>query len=141
MTLLLSDAQFNSLALVVIALITTVGAFITTRNSSKAKSNSADAKQNSEEAKRNSEEAKQNSADVLNEVQTNGGMSSPEPNLNDHIKHQTKVLEEISEMILSVDDRLKDHLKSHKFLDPALAKLYLTVKPDGVFPSGGIDDN
>lgn len=124
---LITDSQVNSVALVIIAAITIVPATMAALNAKKAKDNSV-------QAKHDSAEARQNSADVLNEVQTNGGMTSPNPNLNDHIKHQTLLIEGISETVNSLDNRFSRHLQSHEFMDPALAELYLTVRPTINFP-------
>jgi hypothetical protein len=74
-----------------------------------------------------SRKSKSNTASVLEEVRTNGGMGDPNPNINDHIKYQTQMMEKIVDKVSDVDDRLNDHLDHSKVMDKALAEVYLTV--------------
>lgn len=80
MTVWLTDAQFNSLTVLLGIFVTAVCSLI--------------AAYWARGAKRNSEEAKNSAAEAANEVKTNGGMSDPNPNLNDHVKYQTEMAEE-----------------------------------------------
>lgn len=105
---LITDAQFNSVALVVIAVIgivpTTLAAFW-------------------------SRSAKKNSAEAADQVRTNGGMSDPNPNVNDHIKYQTQMLEQLVERQDNTEELLANHISHSRLMDSALAEVYLAVKP------------
>lgn len=105
---LLTDAQFNSLALVVIAL---VGIVPTTLAAYWAKG-----------AKNRSEEA-------AAEVRTNGGMTDPHPNVNDHIKYQTDMLEQLVNRQDNHEKLLASHISHSRVMNQALAEVYLAVKP------------
>lgn len=104
----ITDAQFNSLALVIIAMITiiptTLAAFW---------SNSAN----------------RNSAATAKQVRTNGGMDDPDPNINDHIKYQTEMLERLTERQDNHEMLLANHIAHSKIMDSALAEVYLQVRP------------
>lgn len=123
MTPLLSDSQFNSLALVLIAIVGIIPATL-------AAYWSRSARKESQEANANSAEAKENSASALHEVQTNGGMSDPKPNLNDHVKYQTEMTEWLVRTVNSIDKRFCDHLEHSQLMDQALAEVYMKVRPD-----------
>jgi len=119
---LLTDAQFNSVALVMVAFITIVP---TTLAAFWARS------------------AKNSSAETAREVLTNGGMESDIPNVNDHIKYQTEMLEGLVERQDNHEQLLANHIAHSKIMDSALAEVYLTVKPtirmqkifeEGTFP-------
>lgn len=105
---LLTDSQFNSIALVVIA---TVGIVPTTLAAYWAKG-----------AKNRSEEA-------AAEVRTNGGMTDPNPNVNDHIKYQTEMLEQLMGRQDNTEKLLADHISVSKIMNQALAEVYLKVQP------------
>ena len=107
-TPLLTDAQFNSLAIVCVAMITIIP---TTLAAFWARS------------------AKNSSAETAREVVTNGGMESPLPNVNDHIKYQTAMLEGLVERQDNHEQLLANHISHSKVMDAALAEVYLTVKP------------
>lgn len=86
-------------------------------------------------AKTNSQQAKESSAKALNQVENNGGMEDPNPNLNDHIKYQTLMLENLGQVVsnqggtlVDVDTRLTDHLEHSAIMDQALSEVYLIVK-------------
>lgn len=126
---LLSDPQVNSIAIVMVAIVGAVPVILSAKWSREARSNS--------------QEAKSNSAQALHEVETNGGMESPLPNLNDHVKYQTSMAEEMLKLINRMDERfddhldeaadakklLMDHIEHSKVMDKALAEVYLKVKP------------
>lgn len=126
---LISDPQVNSIAIVMVAVVGAIPVILSAKWSREAKSNSQD--------------AKQNSAQALHEVETNGGMESPLPNLNDHVKYQTSMAEEMLKMVNRMDERFSDHLddataakqllldhiEHSKIMDKALAEVYLKVKP------------
>jgi|SRR6478609_5700093 len=105
---LLTDPQFNSIAIVVVAVITIIP---TTLAAFWARS------------------AKQSSAETAREVLTNGGMESEIPNVNDHIKYQTEMLERLVERQDNHEQLLANHISHSKVMDAALAEVYLTVKP------------
>lgn len=105
---LLTDPQFNSIAIVVVAVITIIP---TTLAAYWARS------------------AKQSSAETAREVLTNGGMESPLPNVNDHIKYQTMMLEQLVERQDNTERLLGNHIAHSQVMDAALAEVYLTVKP------------
>lgn len=108
MSPLFTDAQFNSIALVVVAIITIVP---TTLAAFWARS------------------AKNSSAETAREVSTNGGMSDENPNVNDHIKYQTEMLEGLVERQDNHEQLLANHLSHSKIMDQALAQVYLKVMP------------
>lgn len=105
---LLSDAQFQSLAIVMVAVITIIP---TTLAAIWARS------------------AKTSSAETAREVRTNGGMDDPEPNVNDHIKYQTVMLERLVERQDNTEQLLANHISHSQVMDAALAEIYLHVKP------------
>lgn len=105
---LITDAQFNSVALVCVALITIIP---TTLAAFWARS------------------AKNSSAETAREVMTNGGMESPLPNVNDHIKYQTEMLETLVERQDNTEQLLANHISHSRMMDVALAEVYMTVKP------------
>lgn len=115
MNAMISDAQFNSIALVIIAAITIIP---TTLAAYWARG-----------AKKDSGEAKENSAKALHEVATNGGMSDPNPNLNDHVKYQTQMLESLGAKFSDLRADFDAHLAHSKIMDEALAELYLEIRP------------
>lgn len=125
---LITDSQFNSVALVVIALIGIAPALY-------AKS----ANKNSKEAKENSQAAADSVAEVAHELRNNGGMEDPNPNLNDHIKYQTEMLEKvvgtvqtIGDSLVDVDTRLAEHLDHSEIMDTALADVYSMLKHENI---------
>lgn len=122
MNVLLSDAQFNSVALVIIALIGLVGTSLTAYWS-------RGAKKSSDEAKTDAKEAKQNSAQALHEVSTNGGMSDPNPNLNDHVKYQTQMTEWLVRNQQQFRRDFESHIRHSQMMDQALAEVYMEVRP------------
>lgn len=105
---LLTDPQFNSIAIVVVAIITIIP---TTLAAYWARS------------------AKQSSAETAREVMTNGGMGDPNPNVNDHIKYQTEMLEGLVERQDNHEQLLANHIAHSRVMDAALAEVYMTVKP------------
>jgi hypothetical protein len=111
---LLTDAQFNSIALVIIAVIGIIPATL--------------AAIWSRSAKHNSSEAKDNAAGALHEVKANGGMSDPDPTLKDYIKFVGESVEQHHREIGSIRALLDDHLKHSKMMDIALAEVFFEVK-------------
>lgn len=105
---LLTDPQFNSIAIVVVSVITIIP---TTLAAYWARS------------------AKQSSAETAREVMTNGGMESELPNVNDHIKYQTEMLEGLVERQDNHEQLLANHIAHSRVMDAALAEVYLMVKP------------
>lgn len=87
------------------------------------------AKKSSDEAKSDAKEAKKNSAQALHEVSTNGGMSDPNPNLNDHVKYQTQMIEFLVRDQQQLRRDFRQHLKHSSIMDQALAELYLQDRP------------
>ena len=120
---LLTDSQFNSIALVVVALIAIIP---TTLAAYWAKS------------------ANRNSAETAREVKTNGGMGDPVPNINDHIKYQTTMLEGLTERQDNHEQLLANHISHSKVMDAALAEVYLMVVPSmkdrRIFEESSSDD-
>lgn len=116
MNALVSDAQFNSIALVIIAVITIVPTTL--------------AAYWSRGAKKESNQANANSAKALHEVATNGGMSDPNPNLNDHVKYQTEMLENLGKELADLKTDFSAHLTHSRTMDEALAELYLQIRPE-----------
>ena len=124
MTVWLTDSQFASLVQqlggICIALIGAGAALLAARNS--------------HEAKKNSEEAKNSAAEAASEVKTNGGMSDPNPNLNDHVKYQTEMAEQnqrtmetllhiavpMVAQVKDIDERFTEHLRA---VEPMAEKL------------------
>lgn len=115
MSPLLSDAQFNSLALILIAAIgiipATLAAFW------------------SRSAKQNSQAASNHAADTLHEVKANGGMSDPDPTLKDYVKYVGEFAEKNDREIAEVRNLLEAHLKHSQIMDQALAEVYFAIKP------------
>lgn len=105
---LLTDPQFNSIAIVVVALITIIPTTLAAYWARSAKNSSANAEA---------------------EVTTNGGMESAVPNVNDHIKYQTEMLERLVERQDNTETLLANHISHSRVMDAALAEVYLTVKP------------
>lgn len=105
---LLTDPQVNSIAIVIVAVITIIP---TTLAAFWARS------------------AKQSSAETAREVMTNGGMESELPNVNDHIKYQTAMLEGLVERQDNHEQLLANHIAHSRVMDAALAEVYMTVKP------------
>lgn len=128
----LTDAQFNTIGLVLIAVIGIVPATLAAIWSRTAKTNSAEAVENSANAATASAAAQESAAVAAWEVRTNGGMSDPNPNLNDHVKYQTEMLENLHARINGVEVLLANHLEHSAVMDRALARVYLTVKPEEV---------
>lgn len=151
MTVMITDAQFNSVMVFLGILVTAVCSMI--------------AAYWAQGAKRNSEAAKNSAQEAANEVKTNGGMSDPNPNLNDHVKYQTEMMEEnnrqmdalmkialplvgqvadidrrftdhledvtpLKDKLDEVSDKLSEHIDHSKIMDQALAEVYLQIKPD-----------
>ena len=104
-----------------------------------------------------SRSAQKMSSDALSEVKTNGGMTDPHPNLNDHVKYQTVMSENLVQTVNTiasevtsiasqvnvvdmkvntVDGRVSDlgekvqrHIAHSNVMDQALAEVYFEVKP------------
>lgn len=109
---MVTDNQFNSIALVVIAVI---GIVPTTLAAFWARS------------------AKNNSQEAADQVKTNGGMSDPNPNVNDHIKYQTEMLETVLGRQENLEQLVSNHISHSQIMDTALAEVYLYVKPGMMF--------
>lgn len=120
---LMTDAQFQSLALIITAAIAIIPATMAAVWSRSAKSNSM-------EANRNATEAKENSAGALHEVKANGGMSEPDPTLNDKINHLIEMSAAGDRRMDNLDAKFEDHLRHSKVMDSALAEVFFAVKPD-----------
>lgn len=118
MHLLISDAQFNSVALILIALIGIIPATLAAVWSRSAKHSSA--------------EAKNNSAGTLHEVKANGGMSDPDPTLKDYIKFVGENVEMNSRRIDKFEEMFSEHLKHSRLMDSALAEVFFAVKKDHI---------
>lgn len=169
MILLMTDARFNSVALITIALISAIGTVITVVLTRQAKNTAGEARDNAAAAQESAER-------TAHEVMTNGGMSDPNPNLNDHVKYQTQMMEEQARTVESllrvalplvsiVDEmdrrftnhleetaplilevrgmagKLNEHIRHSEVMDKALAEVYLTVKPDVNLGDKGSNDN
>lgn len=124
MTIWMTDERFNSVALIIIAFIGIIPLVY-----------SRQAKKNSEEAKTNSAEARDAAIEAADQVKVNGGMSDPNPNMNDHVQYQTQMLENLGKQVQTlagsvahVDGRLTEHLDHSKIMDKALAEVYFVVK-------------
>lgn len=121
---MITDARFNSIALICVAVVTIVP---TTLAAFWARS------------------AKKSSAETAREVVTNGGMDDPNPNVNDHIKYQTEMLEGLVERQDNHEQLLANHIAHSRVMDAALAEVYLTVKPtvklNKFFDTGLPDDD
>lgn len=120
---LLTDSQFNSMALIVIALITIIP---TTLAAYWARG----ARNDSREANQNATEAKENSAGALHEVKANGGMDDPDPTLKDYIKWVGENTSGNTRRLDKLEAILEAHMKHSKVMDAALAEVFFTVKPD-----------
>lgn len=141
MLVLLTDVQFASMMGLVGVVVTAVPAGLAAYWSRGAKKESAEAKQESAEAKLDSADAKESAAAVAYEVMPNGGMTSPVPNLNDHVQYQTQMLEKLMPLIDRVDgldSALGDHIRQSDVMNHALAELYLERR--GELPRG-LGDN
>jgi hypothetical protein len=113
---LLTDAQFQSLSLVVVAMIGIIPATLAAVWARNAKANSA--------------EAKSNSADALHEVKANGGMEDPDPTLKDYIKFVGENTMSNTDRLSKLEEVLEAHLAHSKIMDSALAQVFLTIRPD-----------
>lgn len=126
----LTDSQFNSLALIAIAAITIVPATLSVMYSRSAKKNSAEARTSAEAA--------------AHEVLTNGGMSDPNPNLNDHIKYQTEMLEALSDLPDRVDHierQFDEHVRYANYMGQGMAEMYLHFMGKDPRPIGDHPDS
>lgn len=106
---LLTDGQFNSIALILIAVIGIIPATLAAIWSRNAKSNSADA---------------------LHEVKANGGMSDPDPTLKDYVKFVGENVESQGRRLTTVEHVLSDYLTHRKIMDSAFSQVLLAVNPD-----------
>lgn len=113
---LITDDQWNSLSLVVVAAIGIVPATLAAVWSRGAKNNSV--------------EANANAAGALHEVKANGGMSDPDPTLKDYIKFVGERVELNHSRMDKLEELLTEHLRHSKIMDQALAEVYLAVHPD-----------
>ncbi len=113
---LVSDAQFNSIALVVIAAIGIIPGTLAVVYSRKASNNAV--------------EAKENSAGALHEVKANGGMSDPDPTLKDYIKFVGESVVNQDTRLSALENLLEEHLAHSKIMDSALAQVFLHIRPD-----------
>lgn len=125
MNLWMTDSQFNTVGLIIIAVITIAPSMLAAYWANKAKSNS--------------QHARDSAASAAHQVMNNGGMSDPDPNLNDHIKYQTQMLEALGQTVetlggslVDVDGRLTEHLDHSVVMDTALAEVYLLLKNEGL---------
>lgn len=113
---LISDENFNSLMLVVIAFIGIVPTTLAAYWSRQAKSNSV--------------EAKVNSAGALHEVKANGGMSDPDPTLKDYIVFVGENVDSQGRRLGGLEELVADHIRHSQFMDQALARVFLHIRPD-----------
>jgi hypothetical protein len=113
---LITDARFESLVTLGIAVIT-AGPIILGAYWAKT-------------ANYNSKQARQNSADALHEVKANGGMSDPDPTLKDYIKFVGESVEQNTRRTDKIEALLEEHLKHSRIMDSALAEVFMAVKPD-----------
>lgn len=116
---LISDNQVENLTNVAIALIAAVPLVLAAHWSRQSKNNSRIARA---------------------EVETNGGMTDPKPNLNDHVKYQTQMLEELVMRQDNTDKILGDHLAHSKLMDQALAEMYLVYR-EKYYPRQPIEED
>lgn len=123
MHLYLSDGRFNSIALIIIAVVTIIPAMLSAYWSRKAGKNSV-------EARDNSIQAKENSAGALHEVKSNGGMLEPDPTLKDKINYLIDLAQKDGRRIDKLDANFELHLKHSRIMDAALAEVFFVVKPD-----------
>jgi Co/Zn/Cd efflux system component len=105
---LITEVQINSITLVLVAVIGIVPATLAAIWSRRAKNSSEEAAE---------------------QVRTNGGMSYPDPNVNDHIKYQTGMLEELLGRQAASEKLLEDHIAHSAMMDQVLADVYTTVMP------------
>lgn len=141
---MLSDQVLESFTNIVLAIIAIVPTTCTAFWARSAMKSSREAKDNSADAKADSAEAKVNSARALHEVKTNGGIQDPNPNLNDHVKYQTKMTEFLVESMKELredfgqhkedfgqhKEDFSQHLEHSAVMDQALAEVYLKVRPE-----------
>ena len=118
MFVLVSEDQVSSFMPAVVALITIVPAVLAAYWAKGARSDSKQAKQNSADA---AESATLAAAEVM----SNGGMSDPNPNLNDHVKYQTEKLDSIESRLDGLGEAFVTHLNQADVMFQALAELYL----------------
>lgn len=116
---LLSDAQFSDLIKLGIAVVAAVPIVLTAHWSRQSKNNSQIARA---------------------EVEKNGGMTDPKPNLNDHVMYQTEMLESLILRQDNTDRILGDHLSHSKLMDQALAEMYLVYR-EKYYPRQPIDED
>ena len=112
----ITDSQFNSVALVVVALITIIPVTLTAFWSRSAQKNSA--------------AAKVSAAEAADQVRTNGGMSDPNPNLNDHVKYQTELLEKLQDVpyrLGTLETAFEDHVAVANTMGRGMAEMYLHI--------------
>lgn len=113
---LISDARFNSIALVIIAVVGIVPLTLTAYYS--------------RGAKKNSQAAADSAHAAAKEVLTNGGMSDPNPNLNDHVKYQTEMLERLQglpERMDKLEGEFQEHIQYAAYMGRGMAEMYLEV--------------
>lgn len=73
-------------------------------------------------------QSKTTSAETAREIKTNGGMTDPNPNVNDHVKYQTKMIEELLLRQDNTEKMLGDHLTHSQIMDQAVAEMYLAYR-------------
>ena len=112
------DATQSTLALICLVLSTLIGIVPATLAAIWSRS-----------SKKNSIEANENSAGALHEVRANGGMSDPDPTLKDYIKFVGENVENNTRNINKITEILQEHLEHSKFMDAALAEVFLAVRP------------
>lgn len=103
---LLSDARFNSIIILGCAIVAAIPLILTAYWS---------------------KQSSKNSKAAAKEVMTNGGMTDPNPNINDHIKYNTEMLEGIVQRQLDTEKLLGDHIGHSRIMDQGLAEVYLHV--------------
>lgn len=120
---LLTDAQFNSIALILIAAIGIIPATMAAVWSRSSRTNSIEANQNAKEAR-------DNSAGTLHEVKANGGMTGPDPTLKDIMKYVGEIAAQDSRRMDRIEELIENHIRHSNLMDSVLAEVFFAVKPD-----------
>lgn len=116
----ITDSQFNTVGLILVACITIVPTTLAAYWSHRANSNSKD--------------AKTSAAGALHEVKANGGMTDPEPTLKDYVMFVGETASSNSRRLNEMEEMFSSHLQHSQLMDSALARVFFAIRPDIKLP-------
>lgn len=106
---MMTDEQFNTVGLILVAIITIIPTTLAAVYARRANTNSADA---------------------LHEVKSNGGMSDPDPTLKDYVKYVGENAERTTRRVSAIEELLDKHIQHSNIMDDAIARVFLKIRPD-----------